>query len=375
MKIRAAVLRKRGLPRPYDRTHPLEVSELTLDEPRPGELLVRIVAAGLCHSDLSVINGSRPRPVPMAIGHEASGIVEQVGDSVEDTAVGDHVVLTFVPSCGICSECASGQPAMCRRGAAANTEGRLLRGGRRLHAGNQDIHHHLGVSAFAEYTVVDRRSAIVIDKRTPLETAALFGCAVLTGVGAVLNTGAVRTGESVAVVGLGGVGLAAILGAFATGAHPIIAVDPVESKRRLALDLGATAAVHPDDAEEAVRDLAEGGVNCALDAAGHPTALKAAYVLTARGGRTVAIGLPHPSVEISLSVTQIVAEGRTLVGSYMGSSAPQRDVPRYVALWQAGRLPVTKLHGPVVDTLGLERINEAMECLASGETVRQLIRP
>ncbi len=212
--ITAAVLDRCGdNPRPYAQSRPLALAELTLDPPRPGELLVRIDAAGLCHSDLSVVNGDRPRPMPMAIGHEATGDRRGGGRSAATGfAVGDRVILAFLPACGDCVRCRSGEAYMCAVGAAANGEGRLLGGGCRLHDGEQDVKHHLGVSAFATHAVVDRRSAVKVDADITPEIAALFGCAVLTGVGAVMNSARVRPGESAVVYGLGGVGLAALLG-------------------------------------------------------------------------------------------------------------------------------------------------------------------
>src|SRR5690349_17191264 len=213
-----------GVPPPYAQSQPLVIEELTLAPPGAGEVLVRIQAAGLCHSDLSVINGDRPRPTPMALGHEAAAVVEELGPGVDDLAVGDHVVVVFVPSCGHCMPCAEGRPALCEPGAAANGAGTLLSGARRLSAGGQELNHHLGCSVFAEYATVSRRSVVKIDPAVPLDEAALFGCAVLTGVGAVVNTAKVSLGASVAVIGLGGVGLAALIGAQAAGARQIIAV-------------------------------------------------------------------------------------------------------------------------------------------------------
>jgi len=372
MKIRAAVLEAIGTPAPYTETRPLRIEELELDPPGTGELLVRIMAAGICHSDLSVIDGSRARPVPMALGHEAAGVVEEVGDGVRDVEPGDHVVLTFVPSCGICSECSSGRPALCGEAARANTAGCLLGGDRRLHRNGHDIHHHLGVSAFADYAVVSRRSAVIIPREIPLETAALFGCAILTGAGSVLETASVRPGESAAVFGLGGVGLAAIMGAVVAGANAIVGVDPVAERRALALELGATAVFAPEEAEEAIRDLTGGGARYTFETAGKAAAFETAYRSTARGGTTVAVGLPHPESTVSLSTASVVAEGRTIVGSYMGSTAPQRDVPRLMALWAAGRLPVERLHS---GSIRLADVNEGMDALASGRAVRQVIVP
>src|SRR6266566_8663971 len=240
MKIRAAVLEKMGAEAPYEKSKPLTIEEFDLDDPGHGEAMVKISAAGLCHSDLSVIDGNRPRPTPMVLGHEAAGVVEKLGPGVDDLKLGDHVVLVFVPSCGHCGPCAEGRPALCEPGAAANGAGTLLSGARRLTRDGQPVHHHLGCSVFAEYATVSRRSVVKIDRELPLDEAALFGCAVLTGVGAVVNTAQVRAGSSVAIVGLGGVGLASLLGANAAGARHIIAVDLSDAKLDLAESLGAT---------------------------------------------------------------------------------------------------------------------------------------
>ena len=245
MKIKAAVLHKMGAELPYAKSKPLTIEEVELDGPGRGEVLVKIGAAGLCHSDLSVIEGNRPRPTPMVLGHEAAGIVEKLGPDVDDLKVGDHVVMVFVPSCGHCLPCAEGRPALCEPGAAANGAGTLLSGQRRLHRGGADVYHHLGVSAFAEYATVSRRSLVKIDQELPLEEAALFGCAVLTGVGAVINTAKVPAGSSVAVIGLGGVGLSSLLGALVVGARRVVAVDLSDDKLGLARQLGATDTFNP----------------------------------------------------------------------------------------------------------------------------------
>lgn len=373
MRTRAAVLVATDRVRPYADTRPVEVVELELAPPGPGELLVRVEAAGLCHSDLSVVDGNRPRPTPMALGHEAAGEVIETGPGVTDVAVGDHVVLVFVPRCGTCAECAAGRPALCEPAAAANTAGELLRGGRRW--GNLDgvpVNHHLGVSAFAEHVVVDRGSVVVVPDDVPYAIAALFGCALLTGAGAVLNSAAVRPGESVAVFGLGGVGLAAVLGAVVAGAHPIVAVDPVASKRALAIEFGATHAIGPDDAQQAVRDLVPGGVRHAFEAVGSAKVLADAWTVTRRGGTTVSVGLPHPSQQLTIPATQLVGEARTLLGSYLGGAVPQRDIPAMIGLWQAGRLPVDRMHSA---SLELDDINAALDALADGHVVRQVLHP
>ena len=371
MKTRAAVLTQMGLPRPYVQSRPLVVQELALAPPDRGELLVRVGAAGLCHSDLSVIDGSRPRPMPMVLGHEAAGVVEIAGAET-GFAPGDHVVFAFVPNCGRCLPCAEGRPALCEPGAAANTAGVLLGGGRRwCDSPAGPISHHLGISGFAEHIVVSARSAVRIDPALPIEIAALFGCAVMTGVGAVVNTARVPPGASVGVFGLGGVGLACVLGAVASGAHPIAAVDPSPEKRALALSLGATHAF--DAGEPAVADIREatqGGAAFVFESVGNEVVLAQAYAATRRGGTTIATGLPHPTRLFSVSAVSLVAEERIVRGSYMGSAVPLRDLPRFVALYRSGRLPVDRL---LTHRLSLDGINEGFDRLADGAAVRQVI--
>jgi alcohol dehydrogenase len=373
VKTTAAVLRAVTEARPYTKSLPLTLEEVELGAPRAGELLVRVEAASVCHSDVSVVDGSRIRPLPMALGHEAAGVVEEVGPGVRDVKPGDHVVLAFVPSCGICPECSSGRPALCAPGAVANGAGTLLHGPSLLRdASGATVHHHLGVSGFARHAVVARESAVVIPADVPLQTAALFGCAVLTGAGAVLNTAPVRPGQSVAVFGLGGVGLASVMAALVAGAATIVAVDPVDAKRKLALELGATHAFGPETAEQAIKDLTSGGAELTYEAAGVPAVLEAAFRAARRGGTTVAMGLPHPSRTLTLTALAFAGLGQSLVGSYMGSASPQRDIPRYLALWKSGRMPVERLQSA---SMPLSRINEAFETLAAGGAVRQVLLP
>ncbi len=372
MRIRAAVLDRMGAEHPYATSRPLAIADVELDGPGPGEVLIKVAAAGLCHSDLSVINGDRPRPMPMALGHEAAGIVEELGDGVTDLAVGDHVVVVFVPSCGHCAPCAEGRPALCEPGAAANGAGTLLSGARRIHRDGANVNHHLGCSVFAEYATVSRRSLVKIDASIPLDEAALFGCAVLTGVGAVVNTAQVRVGSSVAVIGLGGVGLAALIGAHAAGARQIVAVDLADDKLEQARALGATHAFNAGapDAIEAIRDATAGGVDFAFEFAGAIRALDLAYRITRRGGTTVTAGLPPPTATLALSAVNLVAEERTLKGSYIGTCIPSRDIPHYVALYAQGRLPVDRL---LSGRLALDDINEGFDRLHDGRAVRQVV--
>ena len=372
MKIRAAVLNEMGAERPYATSKPLSIEQIELDPPGPGEVLVKIAAAGLCHSDLSVIEGNRPRPMPMALGHEAAGVVEELGPGVDDLEVGDHVVMVFVPSCGHCLPCSEGRPALCEPGAAANTAGTLLSGARRLHRDGQEVHHHLGVSGFADYATVSRRSLVRIDRELPLDEAALFGCAVLTGVGAVINTAGVPAGASVAVVGLGGVGLSALLGAVACGARRVVAVDLSDEKLGLARQLGATDTFNAGAADAAgeIREATQGGVEFALEMAGSVRAMDLAYKITRRGGTTVTAGLPPPDHTFALPQVNLVAEERTVKGSYIGTCVPTRDLPRYIELYRRGKLPVDRL---MSDHLRLEDINLGFDRLHEGKAVRQVV--
>lgn len=395
MKVRSAVLAEMGLPTPYADSQPLEIRGLELDPPGRGEILIKVGAAGICHSDLSVVDGSRPRVMPMALGHEAAGEVVELGEGVDSLAVGDHVVLAFVPACGDCDPCRRGRAALCEPGAEANAAGTLLSGGIRLSdarggapgeggssdggpggsgapdGGGRPIHHHLGVSAFSDHIVCSQRSAVRVDPELPFEVAALFGCAVLTGVGAAVRSARVAPGESVAIFGLGGVGLAALMGAKLAGAERIIGIDLVADKLELARELGATetVAASPDAVEE-VRKLTGGGVDHAIETVGSAAVLGDAYAATRRGGTTVTVGLPHPSQMLEISAVSLVAEERVLRGSYLGSCVPAIDIPRFVSLYLAGKLPVDRL---LTHTLPLEQINEGFDRLAAGEAARQAI--
>ncbi|MEU6828024.1 alcohol dehydrogenase catalytic domain-containing protein [Nocardia beijingensis] len=367
MKIRGAVLERIAAPAPFAESAPITVCDLELREPGPGELLVRIEAAGICHSDLSVVDGNRVRPVPMLLGHEAAGRVEAVGPGDGDIAVGQRVVMTFLPRCGECAGCATDGRTPCVPGSVANNAGELLNGGRRLSRAGADVHHHLGVSAFATHAVVDRRSVVPVEDDVPAEVAAVLGCAVLTGGGALLNSARPGAGDRVMVVGLGGVGMAAVLVAVSLAAegHEVIAVDTVPEKRTLARELGAHAAYTP-------AEVAELGVQAevVVEAAGNVRAFETAVAATAPGGTTVTVGLPAPDARASISPLALVAQGRSIVGSYLGSAVPSRDIPEYVRMWRAGRLPVERL---VSAHVGLDEINRAMDELAAGHALRQVI--
>ena len=388
MKIRGAVLRTMEAPRPYAESKPLDVVEVELDAPGPGEVLLKMTAAGLCHSDLSVVNGNRPRPLPMLLGHEGAGIVEQVGPGVSDLAVGDHVVTVFLPRCGKCENCLTDGKLPCIPGSASNNAGYLPgfdtaadadvpRDGNgiaqltRLHeidaAGNVtgDLYHHLGVSVFADHAVVNQASVVKVGADVPPEVAAPLGCAVLTGGGAVINAGKPQPGQNVMIVGLGGVGMAALITALGLDGVRVIAVDANPDKLVRAKELGAAAAFTP-------AQVAEQGVKApvVVEAAGHPAAFETAFEATAVGGTTVTVGLPAPDATSSIHPVVLTSEARTVIGSYLGSAVPARDIPKYAQLWREDRLPVKEL---VSSTMRLDQINEAMDTLADGKAIRQVI--
>lgn len=372
MHTRIALLPHMGIPRPYDQTQPLQVVEATLEAPGPEEVLVKVLAAGVCHSDLSVINGDRPRPTPLALGHEAVGEVVSCGSAVSDLKPGQRVSMVFVPSCGHCDCCAEGRPALCEPGLESNTQGTLLSGAKRIQYQGEAVLHHLGISCFADYAVCHRRSLVPIGSDIDPVVQAVFGCAVLTGCGAVLNTARLHAGERVAIVGLGGVGLAGLLGAVAGGARQVIAIDANPDKADLAIELGADHFVdaRDPDAVQQVKALSQGGVELAAEFAGVMQALDLAIEVTRRGGRTVTAALPNPADRLSLAAARLVTEERALLGSYVGSCVPSRDIPNFIALHQRGRLPVEKM---ISHQLQLPEINIAMERLATGQAVRQIV--
>ena len=378
MKITGAVLREMRAQRPYAQSRPLDVTTVELDEPGPHEVLIRMTAAGLCHSDLSVVDGNRPRPLPMLLGHEGAGVVEQVGADVTEFAPGDHVVTVFLPRCGQCANCATDGKLPCTPGTASNNAGvlpfdgdvrRLSEPGETTHPRSgqpgEPINHHLGVSVFATHAVVNVASIVKVGSDVPPQIAAPLGCAVLTGGGSVLNAGKPGPGDDIMVVGLGGVGMAALLTALSVGTGEVIGVDANPEKLERARKLGASQVYTP-------AEVAEAGVKApvVIEAAGHPKAFETAYSATAVGGTTVTVGLPAPDALSQIHPLTLTAEARTVVGSYLGSAVPSRDIPKYEQMWRDGKLPVEELVSGIV---GLDDINAAMDTLADGQAVRQVI--
>jgi alcohol dehydrogenase len=374
MKMKAVILTQGGASAPYAKSQPLRVEEVDLAPPKSNELLVRIGGAGLCHSDLSIINGSIPRALPMVMGHEGAGEVVEVGGGVTDVTVGDHVVFQFRSSCGRCRRCLEGRPALCEVAAKSKSNGELMSGGKRLSLDGEPISHHSGISCMAEYAVVDRGTIVIVDKSLPLDEAALFGCAVMTGVGAVTNTARVRPGDIVAIVGLGGVGLNALLGAVLGGAERIIAIDVSDDKLGLARQLGATDTFNATDADCAAQviELTKGGVDFAIETAGAIKAMETCYSILRVGGKVIAAGIPPVTETFEFKPAQLVSEERGILGSSMGSCVPVRDIPRYISLYQQGRLPVDKL---IDARVGFDQINEGFDRLSSGAVVRQILVP
>ena len=375
IKSKAAVIRDNKLAQPYKSSKPLSIEEIIISPPLENEVLVQVKGAGLCHSDLSVINGSRVMPLPLVIGHEGAGEVVEVGNAVKDIKIGDHVSFQFSPSCGRCRRCLEGRPQVCELAAATKGKGQLMSGGSRLSDLDGNVlNHHTGVSCMSQYSVVDRGSVVVIDKSVNIQDAALFGCAVMTGVGAVINTARIRPGDSVAIIGLGGVGLNGIIGAKLGGAETIIAVDIDPSKFIRAKELGATHCFDSrnNDIIEEIRELTKGGVDFAIDLAGVIPAMNTAYELIRYGGAVVTAGLSPINTQFSFNHSDLVAQEKSILGSYMGSCVPVKDVPSFLNLFQQGRLPVDKL---IDGKITFDDLNEGFDKLSNGEVVRQILMP
>ncbi|PVE14892.1 alcohol dehydrogenase catalytic domain-containing protein [Arthrobacter sp. Bz4] len=365
MKITGAVLEEIGRPRPFSESRPITISELELGEPGPTEILVRLEAAGICHSDLSVVDGNRVRPVPILLGHEAAGRVVEVGSEVNDLRPGQRVVMSFLPRCEECDNCAEDGRLPCSAGSKTNSEGVLLHGSTHLNRDGESVFHHLGVSGFATHAVVDRASAVPVGDDVPPDIAAVLGCAVLTGGGAVLNAARPKPQDSIMIVGLGGVGMAALITAISQNVSRIVAVDTLEEKLEHARRLGAHETYTP-------QQVLEQGVKAkyVIECAGNPRAFETAFAATAVGGTTITAGLPSPDARAQIPPMTVTAEARTIIGSYLGSAVPSRDIPKYAQLWREGKLPVEEL---ITTRIGLADINQAMDQLADGKAVRQVI--
>ena len=364
--MRAAVL--------YEPKTRISVENVDIQKPKDGEVLVRMAAAGICHSDLHVVDGYVPAPFPVVMGHEGAGIVEEVGGGVTTAQVGDHVILVWRPACGTCYFCQRGRPGLCEFGTKMRWRGTLADGTSRLSIGDKVIHHFGCVSTYGEYSVVPQQGLVPIRKDIPLDVAALVGCGVMTGVGAVINGAKVEPGASVLVVGCGGVGLNVIQGAALAGAERIIASDIVPSKLKMAREFGAT---HTLDAKEvastpeAVKELTEGrGADYAFEVIGNPVTQLICYESVRRGGEAMLVGLAPTGTQLSIPVSNMVLEEKKLTSTMYGTCQPHLDVPRILNLYMAGKLKLDELISRRID---ISEVNEAFESLTRGEVARQVI--
>lgn len=374
MRMRAAVMYEQGLAQPFEESQPFRIEEVELAPPGPNEVLVEVRAAGICHSDLSQVKGLRKRQLPVVGGHEAAGIVKEIGPGVTRVKVGDHVVMTAVSGCGECEICKDGFPALCKSVTLPRTKGLLASGESRLSKDGETIYHYSGISGFAQYAVAAESNLVPIDKSVPLDVAAMFGCAVVTGAGAVFNTARLDPGRRVAVIGLGGVGLNAVMAARIAGATQIIGIDMMPEKFDLARELGATdvfLASEPDLVQK-IRDLSKGGLHYVFDMTGAPPALQTAYDVLRPHGEVISVGLGATGAQNCYDHTALVTEEKSIRGCFMGSCLPDRDIPRYVEHFSAGEMPIDRLR---TETITLDDINRGFDRLARGEVIRQIVLP
>ena len=366
MKIRAAVLEATGGSQ--------HVQELDLAPPGPGEVLVRLGASGVCRSDYNAVDGTTESPCPVVLGHEGAGVVEAIGAGVTRVVPGDHVALSWTPWCGQCSECLRDRPQLCATAWPAMNLAGLMDGTSRLSRDGERVYHYCFLSTFAEACVVPEGSCVPIPKDVPFDVAALVGCAVTTGVGAVWKTAGVRPGDRVAVIGCGGVGLSALMAAVAVGAEPVIAVDMTQSKVDLAKDFGASAGVvwagSAEATAEAIREVSRGGVDYAIEATGNGEAMKAAVLSTRNRGAAVLIGIPREDVVLTVPARSIPRMERRILGSIYGSAKPERDFLTTLDVYRSGRLPLDRL---ISHRLPLDDVNEAFDLMLSGEALRVVL--
>jgi S-(hydroxymethyl)glutathione dehydrogenase/alcohol dehydrogenase len=346
----------------YEVNKPLVIEEIDIDEPGPDQVMVKTVSAGICHSDLHQIEGRWPINVPVVLGHEGAGIVERVGEGVTYVQPGDHVVMNFKPFCGTCRFCQSGRPVLCTQASSD---------AKHLHKGGQPIDDFLSVSSFAERMLAPESGVVKVRDDAPLDKLSIMGCAVATGVGAVVNTAKVEAGSSVAVIGIGGVGLSVIQGAALVGAYPIIAIDLLERKLGMAREFGATHFVNASEKNpvEAVVALTDGGADYAFEVIGSPEAISQAVDMVHPGGQAIMVGVSPFGSKTSIDTRKLLEE-RTIRGCVYGSIRPRVDIPRYIDLYMAGRL---KLDQMVTRSFPLEGINEAFAAMKAGEVARSVI--
>ena len=362
MQIQAALFREPN--------RPFSVESVELDDPRSGEVLIRMKAVGVCHSDYHLVTGATSHPAPCVVGHEGAGLVEAVGPGVDKVRVGDHIALSWAPNCGDCFYCKIGRPSLCQTYLEPIWAGTMLDGTTRLSQNGSPVYHFSALACFADYAVVPEQCCVVLPESVPWEAAAVIGCAVTTGVGAVLNTAHVETGASVAVFGVGGVGLSVVMGAAAAGASPIIAVDPHPARLMKALELGATHTCQSDPIDT-IRSLTDGrGADYVFEAVGDPSVQELCLEAARPGGVVVLSGIAPMGSGTNFPGAILTRQEKTVMGSYYGTSDPARDFPLYAQMMADGRLPLEKL---VTRRYALEQINEAYEDMLAGRTARGVV--
>ncbi len=364
MKAKAAVLFEIG--------KGLEICDVEVQDPKEGEILVRMVAAGVCHSDLHVMTGHLIGPTPSILGHEGSGIVEAVGPRVTSLKPGDHIIPIWRLSCNTCEHCTDARPALCEEGMEIRMSGRFHDGTTRFKLKGEEIKHFMGVSTFSEYSVMSERQALKIPKDFPLDIACLVGCGVITGLGAVFNCAQVKPGSSVVVFGTGGIGLNIVQGAAIAGAEKIIAVDLLDNKLEIAKQFGATHTINASDENvvEKVRDLSDGGVNYGFEAVGSEKILRQTFDCVRKRGIAVAIGVSPMTTEVSVPLMSLIFEEKILTGSVYGSARPFIDIPKLIALYKAGKLKLDEL---LTRKYPFAEINEAYAAMERGEVARSIV--
>lgn len=374
MRMIAAVMHEQGLPAPYADSRPFRIEEVELEGAGEGEVLVEVRAAGLCHSDLSTVAGTNKRKLPVVGGHEGAGIIREIGRGVTGLAPGDHVVMTVASGCGHCRYCNNSRALLCESVGASRAAGLLTNGMRRLGFNGAPAYHYAGISSFAQFAVTVPQALVKIDRSVPFEVAAMFGCAVVTGAGCVFNKANVHPGEHVAVFGLGGVGLNAVMAARIAGAAEIIGIDINAAKFPLAKELGCTRTLLANDPSlvEQVKDATGGGVDFAFEMSGAKPAMAAAHAIICKGAEVICVGLGSFAEQYAYSHAMLVVEEKSYRGSFMGSGVAERDIPRYIRMYLDGKMPVDRLKSELI---GFEKLNLSLDLLDRGEVLRQILQP
>lgn len=356
----------------YEPNTLLKIERVSLDEPQANEVLVKIMATGVCHSDLHFMKGEMPTPMPVVPGHEGAGIVEKIGPGVTSLAPGDHVVMMVSFSCGKCRYCVAGKPTLCVENLPIMSTATLPGGAMRLHKGKDELHHLFGLACYAEYAVVNERSCVKVREDAPLDVVCLLGCGTSTGIGAAINTTGIKPGESIAIFGCGGVGLSAVMGARLAGAGKIIAVDTLDKKLAMANKLGADFMINAsqDDPIMKVMELTGGGADYALECIGNVDVMTQAFTSIRYGGKLIVVGMAPLGTSLNIATYEFLL-GKGITGTVQGDINPQIDIPRYIDLYMSGKLPIDKL---ISKTYSLDEINEAFEALEKGKIIRSVIK-